>query len=139
MKRAALLVLLAITQLVVAAPQPAGGPGWLGLGFTYEAGGTPRGSQPFLFVRQLAPAGPAEAAGVRPQDVITAIDGRPIRFRSTAEAVSYLHRLRRGDVVALTIRRQQKTLTIRVKAGPVPQEYAPLRKWTEDAARRDHQ
>jgi S1-C subfamily serine protease len=62
--------------------------------------------------------GPAEVAGVVAGDLVTAIDGKPIkRFRDATEGV----RLRKpGDKVRLTIARDGKTLEIEVTLGERP-------------------
>jgi S1-C subfamily serine protease len=135
MNRLAICLALCLGATGTASPSRSGQPGWLGLGFTYEQGPT-SGGKPFLYVLQLAPSGPAQAAGMKPRDVITAINGRPVWFRTTAEAVDFFHRLRGRDSLVLTVRRQQRILTIRVAAVPLPREYEPLRKWTERVAPR---
>lgn len=65
-------------------------------------------------VLSVVAGGPAEQAGIRPGDVITAFDGKPVR--SPEDFLAALRPHRPGDVVSATIRRgsatQPVTLTL---------------------------
>ena len=89
-----------------------------------------------LLITQVVAGGPAEAAGLRGGDriarignqrvpvggdIITAIDGRPVR--STADLTSYfLAEKRPGDVVRVDVRRDDQPRTIAVTLGERPAE-----------------
>src|SRR3954454_8978641 len=79
-------------------------PGWLGLGFRYQPP-TPGHEQGWIYVQRLAPGGPAERAGVMPGDVITAIEGQPIRYADDVSLLQRLSRIVSGTPVHMTIRR----------------------------------
>ena len=91
-------------------------PGWLGLGFRYQppAHGHADG---WIYVQRLAPAGPAERAGLLPGDVITAIDGQPIRYIDELSLLQRLSRISGGAIVRLSIRRGTRTGVANVTAG----------------------
>ena len=81
-----------------------------------------------IYVVSVFPGSPAEAIGLledpnrlRPTgrgDVITAVDGRPLR--SVSDMVSYLNDLRPGDQVTLTIARKKNTLRFEVELAEWP-------------------
>lgn len=97
-----------LTLLVLAALQ-----GWLGLGVTWQKSE----GHPFLHVRGVAPGGPAEVAGIRPLDVITAINGKPVNFPDELAFFDYLKTIKAGERIALTIRRGDKTFVAKLVAG----------------------
>jgi len=68
-------------------------------------------------VVKVVPGSPAEAAGMRPGDVIAAIDGKPVT--SAAQLVNRLDEHKVGDTVRLTVQRDGKPveLTATLKAG----------------------
>lgn len=79
-------------------PQP---PGYLGLGFSYEK---PDPRKPgWLMVRHVPDDGPAYRAGLKPQTVITAINGRPLDYPDDAGVLNFFKSLRPGDAVRLTL------------------------------------
>jgi S1-C subfamily serine protease len=122
---------LLLAAMAVAHPQS----GWLGIGFTYNVSNAPSGRMVWLFVQQLAPGGPAERAGLKPQDVITAINGRLLWFNQEAEALRYFSEVRSGDRVALKVKRGSSTFTITVVAGNVPPDIAERRRMNEARAK----
>ncbi len=71
--------------------------------------GAPRG----MIVVQVAAGSPAEAAGVRPGDVVTAFDGHPIRTFS--DVVGTLETLSRGQAIPLELERDGKPLATSVR------------------------
>ncbi|HEY0142528.1 MAG TPA: PDZ domain-containing protein [Thermoanaerobaculia bacterium] len=117
------------TLLILFLAARAAHPGWIGLGYTYHR--PDPGKPGWLHVQRLAPRGPAESAGLRPQDVITAIDGKPLRFAKDEEVLSFFGSLKVHQQLTFTVVRQQKTLTIKVKAVSLPPEYLPL--WKKNA------
>jgi S1-C subfamily serine protease len=94
----------------------AGCPGWLGLGFLYHLP-TRTHTDGWIYVQRLAPRGPAERAGLFPGDVITAIDGHPIRYVDELSLLQRLSRISGGAVVRLTFRRGIQTGAASVTAS----------------------
>jgi S1-C subfamily serine protease len=93
-----------------------GCPGWLGLGFLYHP--STRGHvDGWLYVQRLAPRGPAERAGLFPGDVITAIDGQPIRYADEQSLLLRLSRISGGTIVHLTFRRGTQAGAVAVTAA----------------------
>jgi S1-C subfamily serine protease len=68
-------------------------------------------------IAKVVPGSPAEAAGMRPGDVIAAIDGKPVT--SAAQLVNRLDEHKVGDTVRLTVQRDGKPveLTATLRAG----------------------
>lgn len=58
---------------------------------------------------------PAAAAGLRKNDVIVAVDNKPVT--STEEAVLRIRAYRPNETAALTVRRERKMIAIRVQVG----------------------
>jgi S1-C subfamily serine protease len=121
-----LLLAIAITPRAAAGQAPA--PGWLGFGFTYHH--DPLKKTGWLHVQHVVPNGPAHRAGLRPQDVITAIDGHPIAFADDAKALQFFAGVRAGRELRLSVVRQQKTIALSVKAIPRPN--AAAREWDQN-------
>lgn len=107
---AALLVIALLSNTSSAAC-----PGWLGLGFLYHP--PARTHDGWIYVQRLAPGGPAERAGLFPGDVITAIDGQPIRYADERSLLQRLSRISGGTVVHLTFRRGIQGGSIAVTAA----------------------
>ena len=65
----------------------------------------------------VRPGGPADKAGVKPGDVITAIDGRPVT--SPSELIVAIRAKAVGETAKLTVRRggADRTLTVTLAAG----------------------
>ena len=88
---------------------------WLGVsirGLNREGGG--------VMVVGVAQGGPAAAAGLRPGDVIVAIDQRPVK--SDRDLLSYLNDKRSGTQVQLTVEREGKRSGLGVTLQPAPQQ-----------------
>lgn len=81
-------------------PQP---PGYLGFGFTYHKPDPAQTGGGWLMVRHVPDDGPAYRAGLQPQSVITAINGRPLDFPDDSGMLTILEAIRPGDVVRLTL------------------------------------
>jgi S1-C subfamily serine protease len=69
-------------------------------------------------VLQVIPNSPAEEAGLRPGDRITAVDGEAVNDRNTLPEV--LRRYRPGDTVRLTVIRDGEERTLSVTLGRAP-------------------
>lgn len=70
-------------------------------------------------VREVSPGGPAEQAGVRAGDVITAVNGRDVRGKEPARrVVELLHDVKPGDTVNLRVFRDGKPRDLTVTARP---------------------
>jgi len=90
--------------------------GWLGVEIADVA---PQAGAGGAVVARLVPGGPAQAAGLRPGDVVTAIDGKPIAdARGAIEATAML---RPGAQARLTVLRDSRALDIAVTLGARPQ------------------
>jgi putative serine protease PepD len=62
-------------------------------------------------VTRIAEGGPADRAGLRPGDVITGVDGRPVTdLHHFHDALS---RRQAGDMVEVTLWREGETSTVR--------------------------
>lgn len=84
--------------------------GWLGIdGDDHEDGAV---------VRAVKPASPAEAAGLRSDDVIVAIDGAAVP--SMAAVVVRLRSQRPGDVLTLRVQRPEGLVDVAVTLGEKP-------------------
>jgi hypothetical protein len=83
------------------------GPAMLGIGGEPVAGG--------LQITYVVDGAEAARAGIRPGDVLTRIDGRPV---ADFEVLSWIVAARRvGEVLKVEVRRGEKTLTLAVKLG----------------------
>ena len=66
-------------------------------------------------IRSVEPGSPAEAAGLQPNDIVTAVDGKTITaYTGLSEAVSASEI---GDKLELTVYRRGETLSITVVVG----------------------
>jgi serine protease Do len=73
-----------------------------------------------VVIGAVVPGSPADTAGLRPRDVITAVDGQPFTDESSlAEALS---QKRPGDTVTVTVIRggQQQDVTVTLGDAPAP-------------------
>lgn len=64
----------------------------------------------------VQPGGAGAAAGLKVGDLITAVDGRPVR--KVAEATSAIQLKRPGEVVEITVLRDEQPLTLRLTLAP---------------------
>lgn len=69
-------------------------------------------------IGQVMSGSPAAAAGLRPRDVITQIDGTPLQTESSLAQIVNSHKP--GDTITLTVLRGNQTLSIRVTLGEMP-------------------
>ncbi len=73
-----------------------------------------------ILVEDVYPGGPADRAGVDVGDVILAVDGHPV---NSPQALKYRLTVRSDDgPLALTIRRRDREMTLRIAAEPAPAE-----------------
>lgn len=117
MRRAVSILLFCALATTLAAADRR--PGFLGLGMTHHANGDER----WLMARIIVAGGPADTAGIRVSDVITALGGRPVRFRNMAEVMDYLATIRPRQRVEVTILRDGKSMRRVVTAIEMPDEY----------------
>jgi S1-C subfamily serine protease len=108
-----------ILLMLLAGTSPADCPGWLGLGFLYHAPARNRDAGGWMFVQQLAPGGPAARAGILPGDVVSAMDGQPLRYADAYSLMQRLSRVRPNDVARLTVRRGTRTFDVNVRATQI--------------------
>jgi S1-C subfamily serine protease len=97
----------------VGAPTPPGttsGTPWLGVMVTHDRDGAR--------ILQVLPNSPAEEAGLRPGDRITAVDGEPVDDRHPLPDA--LRRHRPGETVHLTVIRDGEERTLSVTLGRAP-------------------
>lgn len=115
------VIFLAVAIAASAQTKLADRPGWLGLGYHHQPA-TAASKDGWLFVERLAPGGPSARAGVKPQDVVVAIDGKPLRFRTDADLFAALARIRPGQRVILGIRRGGTAVAVPVVAAAMTDE-----------------
>lgn len=64
--------------------------------------------------------GPADRAGMRPGDILTAIDGKPVR--NTTEMLNSIAQLKPGDKASLTVLRRNEQTVLNVAVGTRPRK-----------------
>jgi len=67
------------------------------------------GRPPGLFVQNVTPGGPADAAGIRPGDVLVQINGQPVR--SVDVLIAKILTMRPGDTLQVTYEREGTSIT----------------------------
>lgn len=87
--------------------------GWLGIGVKIHV----FNAQTFLHVQNVVARGPADSAGVRPLDVIVAINDRDVAFKSDLAFLDFLRTIKAGDHVRLKIRRADRTMSFAIVAA----------------------
>jgi S1-C subfamily serine protease len=70
-----------------------------------------------VLVRSVQPGSPAESAGLRAGDVISAIAGQ--RLMNAQDVGSCLRSHATGDVIPLSVTRDRKMITLNVKPGAI--------------------
>ncbi len=73
-----------------------------------------------VLVYQVLPDSPAQKGGLQAGDIVTVIDGQPVR--NARELVERVGRAKVGAQVTVTALREQKTQTLRVTVGERPSE-----------------
>jgi len=82
-----------------------------GLGLVFDRG---------VVLSDVTPAGPAEAAGLRPGDIVLALDGKPMENARQFDV--NLYRRVPGDRVTLSLRRSAQTLDLTVSVVARPED-----------------
>jgi carboxyl-terminal processing protease len=95
-----------------------GDPSYSGIGVLVQETGAGTGSGR-VYVRDVYPDSPAEAAGIRPLDRILAVDGHKPDPARPIESIVPLVRGPEGSTVTLTLSRQGRTLVVRVRRAPI--------------------
>ncbi|HEX9982017.1 MAG TPA: PDZ domain-containing protein [Thermoanaerobaculia bacterium] len=104
--------------LLLLAVQTNARPGWLGMGFTHHT----KDAEQWLIVRIVPPGGPADVAGVKVNDVVTAIDGKAIQAKDSVALLESMASIKPGQKVKLTIVREQKSEKRVLTAAPMTDE-----------------
>jgi serine protease Do len=79
-----------------------------------------KGVKEGVVVREIAPDGPAAKAGLKPSDVITAVDGKPVK--TSQELKSEIRVKPIGSSVALDLVRDGKAMKLKIKPEGWPEE-----------------
>lgn len=87
--------------------------GWIGITYTYATGLISGEERTVVVIEDVVEGSPAEEAGIRVGDTLTHIDGQPVSQRVFAS----LGTLEVGDLVRMTIRRNNRPVEILVEAG----------------------
>lgn len=128
MKRWWIVCLMSLAALA----EPAVRPGWLGFSFTHHVAG----EEQWLMVCAVQPGSPADEAGIRQNDVITAIDRKPIRFTDSAALLETLALVRPGQRVKFSVIHDQRKKERVVTAAPMSDEQYERWKTNLQMARR---
>jgi S1-C subfamily serine protease len=94
--------------------------GFLGIVFGAGEGFGDRAGVPGVRVEEVQPGSPADLAGLRVDDIITHIDGQPIRDGDILRSV--ISAMRPGDSTRLDVARDGETLELRVTLGELPKD-----------------
>jgi serine protease Do len=91
-----------------------------------------------VVVKQIQPDGPAAKSDLKPSDVITAVDGRPV---ATAQELKNEIRSKQiGSTVVLDVHRNGKNIKVKVKPEAWPEEFtsvtSKLNRDPEESAKR---
>jgi serine protease Do len=73
-------------------------------------------------VTSVEAGSPAANAGIRVEDVILEIDGRPVKSAAAANDILRSTDIRVGDKLTMKINRQRKVLSVTLKLAPLPEE-----------------
>ncbi|HEX8411545.1 MAG TPA: PDZ domain-containing protein [Thermoanaerobaculia bacterium] len=111
--------------LAASPPRP-----WLGMGAIVRS--EPQGGR-FLYVAHAPSDTPAYRAGLRPGDLITAIDGKKIGFRDDLDMMEFTSRLRIGSVLRLRVVRAGKSRELQLRVGTLPPAYE--QRWIDSLQR----
>ena len=126
-------LLLALPLLAAEKPQ-----GTFGLGYTLHHAEQGEVRQ-WLFVRGVMPGGAAEKAGVRVQDLIVAINGKPLAYADDVELLDFFATIREGDRVRLKLVRGDEKREVTVIAAAMTPEQRQLWQQNYEVAKREQQ
>lgn len=116
------VIIAALLMMAVAtAPPAATAPGWIGLGFTYSVN---KNGDGWLLIRYVLQGSPAATADFHVGDVVTEIEGKPLRFKSLAEVLDAFAAVKPGQKMKFTVIRAEGQKTITLVATQMPPEQA---------------
>ncbi len=99
--------------------EPTGvGPGYLGVRFQANREGDG------LRVTEVLPASPAAKGGIRPDDVIIRIEGKPVS-QDTSELVQRIASVKPGSMIEVVILRADKEITLDIRIVARPKDVNP--------------
>lgn len=101
---------LALFLLLASPPER---PGYFGFALTLHSDST---GQQWMFVHDVTAGSPAARAGLAKNDVIMAINGKPLHFRDDADFLDFIGRTRPGDRLRLSVIRNNKRKKVVVTA-----------------------
>jgi S1-C subfamily serine protease len=101
--------------LLLASPER---PGYFGFALTLHSDSTTQ----WMFVHDVTAGSPAARAGLAKNDVIVAIDGRPLHFRDDADFLDFIARTRPGDRLRLSVIHDNRPRTVVVTAVAMSDE-----------------
>ncbi|HEX6085207.1 MAG TPA: PDZ domain-containing protein [Thermoanaerobaculia bacterium] len=130
-----LLAALLFTLPLLAAEKPQG---TFGLGYTLHHAEEGEFRQ-WLFVRGVMPGGAAEKAGVRAQDLIVAVNGKPLNFADDVALLDFFATIREGDRVKLKLLRGDERRDVTVTAAAMTPEQRRLWQQNYEVAKREQQ
>ena len=90
-------------------------------------------------VRGVMPGGAAEKAGMRAQDLIVAINGKPLAYADDVELLEFFATVREGDRVRLKLVRGDGKRDVTVIAAPMTPAQRQLWQQNYELARREQQ
>lgn len=95
---------------------------FLGIQFVFqqEPGNDPTRYR--LKIRAVQPGGPGDKAGMRPDDAIVAVDGRPLVFNDPLEIEFFFDPVAPGQTMKLGVLRGKETLDLALTAAELPPE-----------------
>jgi len=109
-------------------------PGWLGMDYTWSR--PTNSARRVLHVQRVAPGGPAARAGVRPGDIVTAMNDHRVDLGDDLDLLLFLGDQHPGDRLVLAIVREGRPLKIEVTLGTMSAASLAARKENLEVARR---
>lgn len=91
---------------------------YLGLEFRWH---NDRGHDRFLHVERVAPNGPAQKAGIQPDDLVTHIGGVRVGFGDELDFLLFMRDQRPGDRLVLTIIRSGRQMKVTTILAELPE------------------
>jgi S1-C subfamily serine protease len=73
-----------------------------------------------VLLTEVRPDGPADKAGLRPQDIIRKFSGERINFQTFAKKII---RIRPGTLVPIEVKRGEETVMLKLKIGVRPEDF----------------
>ena len=138
MKMTLSVLVFATAALAIQAGSQKEGPrAWLGFGYTIHTVNSRAGERQWLYLRRVEPNSPASAAGLRVQDAVVAIDGKPVRFVSAVAGLEFFSGIRVGSVLRLKVLRRGMTHVVTLRAAELPSMYLEAWKKNEELAKQE--